>query len=65
MFNYGVHFGYSFFHWKDVNAAWSDKITDSFIALVVVAFFIGNIAGFLIAPTSMKIFSKKSIYVSK
>lgn len=65
MFNYGIHLGYSFFHWKDVAVAWTDKITDSFIALVVVMFFIGNIVGFSIAPTSLKLFSKKSIYVSK
>jgi hypothetical protein len=65
MFNYGIHLGWSFFHWNDVTVSWTDKITDSFIALVVVAFFIGNIVGFTIAPASLKHFSKKSIYVSK
>jgi hypothetical protein len=65
MFNYGIHFGYSFFHWKDVNVPWTDKITDSYIAFVVVAFFIGNIVGFSIAPASMKLFNKKHIYVSE
>jgi hypothetical protein len=65
MLSYGIHLGYGFFHWKDLNVAWTDKISDSFIALVVVSFFIGNILGFLIAPISMQVFSKKFIYVSK
>lgn len=65
MLSSGIHLGYGFFHWKDVNVAWTDNISDSFIALVVVAFFIGNIAGYSIAPISMRIFSKKIIYVSE
>lgn len=65
MLNGGMHFGYGFFHWRDVNVAWTDKISDSFIALAVVAYFIGNIVGFSFAPISMQAFSKKFIYVSE
>jgi hypothetical protein len=65
MLSSGIHFGYGFFHWKDVNVAWSDKISDSLMALVVVAYFIGNIVGFSIAPIFIRVFSKKLIYVSE
>lgn len=65
MLSSGIHFGYGFFHWRDVNVAWNDKMPDSLVALAVVAFFIGNIVGFSIAPLSMKTFSKKFVYVSE
>lgn len=65
MLSFGIHFCYGFFHWKEVNVAWTDKISDLLIALAVVTFFIGNIAGYLIAPISMRVFSKKLIYVSE
>lgn len=65
MLSSGIHLGYGFFHWRDVNVAWNEKMSDSFVAFAVVAYFIGNIVGYSIAPLSMKNFSKKLVYVSE
>lgn len=64
MFNSGIFIGHGFFHWEDVDVPWMRTSSPSFISLAAVAWFMGGIFGFTLAPTTMTYLNKQVIYVS-
>lgn len=65
MLSSGIHIGYGFFHWRNVNVAWTESASHTLMTLAVVAWFMGSIVGFTLAPSVVKFFRKKIIYVRK
>jgi hypothetical protein len=64
MLNSGIHIGHGFFHWEDVNAPWSRSASSAFIAFAAIAWFMGGIFGFILAPSTLHFLNKQVIYVS-
>jgi uncharacterized protein YacL len=68
MLSSGIHFGFSFYNWnenRDV-VSWSKSYSSTLISFAVVAWFVGSIVGFILAPLSQRTFSsQKVIYVRR
>lgn len=65
LFSSGIHIGYGFFQWTDVDVPWTKSTSSTLIAFAVVAWYIGSIFAFALAPMSLKFFNRQMIYVSR
>jgi len=63
MLSSGIHIGFGLFHWNGIDVAWTRGSSPDLIAFAIVAWFVGGIVGFTLAPLSLKWLAKKKIYV--
>lgn len=65
MLSSGIHIGHGFFDWASVDVAWKRDASSEIIAFMAVTWFMGGIAGFILAPRTFQMISKQSVYVSE
>lgn len=61
----GIHMGFGFFHWENIEASWTNSITTEMIALAIISWFVGSMIGLAAAPTVGQLLRGKLIYVRK
>lgn len=64
MLSSGIHIGYAFFNWESVDVAWTRGASSKLIAFIAVTWFMGSIAGLILAPMALQLISKRTAYVS-
>lgn len=63
MLSSGMHIGFGFFHWDDVDVPWTKFQSSSLMTLAIIQWFLGSIIGFCTIPLAVKYFGKPLIYV--
>lgn len=64
MLSSGIHIGHGFFAWEKIDATWTEGASSSMIAFAAMSWFMGAIAGLMMAPMTIKFLHKQIIYVS-
>lgn len=65
MLSSGIHIGHGFFDWARVNVTWKRGASSELIAFMSITWFMGSIAGFILAPRALQMIDKRSVYVRK